>query len=288
LINVGWAVIRYGESPQASLGSQPRLYHDDSHVYLTMGGRRTLVTGHLLDIKRNVEEMARLAQLAEEADRDQPMVAMADGVLVLRAMEGWRLREFRRNFLPRFQESLDRFETMGMPVVGYVSRPRAYEVVSALRVASCPHPTADCDRWCRDLVGTQPCAALAGIPDRLLMEQLPLRAGERSAQFRAASSADGPGTHFLYLHTGEEIARLEVPDWVASRPDLLDLVHSVAYDQCRRGNGYPRVLTEAHERAVLTTGDRQQFEQMVEATLARYRLSERTSAKERSKRVRGL
>ena len=288
LINIGWAAIRYGDRPQAWLASEPTLYYDDADLYLTMEGRRTLVAGHLLDIKRNVAEMARLAQLVEETERDIPMVAIADGLLVLRAMEGWRLQEFRRNFLPRFQESLSHFQALSVPVVGYISRPRSYELTSLLRVAACPYAQAVCSQQCASVVGKEPCAALVGIPDRLLMERLPLRLGERSARFRAFSSAEGPPTYFFYLNVADEIARIEVPDWVTFRPELMDLVHWVAHDQCRRGNGYPRVLTEAHERAVLAIGDRQQFEQLVEATVARSHLSERTSAKERSKRVRGL
>jgi hypothetical protein len=112
--------------------------------------------------------------------------------------------------------------------------------------------------------------------------------GQRSARFRASSSAEGTPSYFFYVNVGGETARVETPTWVALRPELLDLVHAVVLDQCARGNGYPRVLTEAHERAVLTTGDRQLFERLVEATVARYKLPERTSAKERSKRVRGI
>ncbi len=288
LINIGWAVIRYGVDPAAELASEPTLYHEDNDVYLVVEGRRTLVAGLLLDMKRNVEEMARLARLAQVAPRDLPMVALVDGILMMRATEGWRTQEFHRQLLPRFQESLNTFQSLGLPVAGYISRPRSHELVGTLRVAACPHSKADCASVCRGVPGQEPCAGLGGIGDRLLMERLPLRSGERSGRFRAQGGKGSPPTYFFYVNTGDEIGRVEVPDWVAGRPDLLDLVHWAVYDQCRRGNGYPRVLTEAHERAVLTTGDRQQFEHMVEAVLVRHRLSERTSAKERSKRLRGL
>ena len=43
-------------------------------------------------------------------------------------------------------------------------------------------------------------------------------------------------------------------------PAQLDLVHGVVYDQCRRGRGYPSVLQEAHEQAVINAGERRAIE----------------------------
>ncbi len=288
LINVGWAVIRYGDRPNANIASEPVLYYQDEHLYMVTEGRRTLVAGLLLDLKRNVEEMTRLALLAEEAERDHPVVALVDGILMMRAAEGWRLQEFHTRMLPRFQASLAQFEALGVPVAGYISRPRTHELIGTLRVAACPHPRADCNSICAGDPKDELCAMLSGIPDRLLMERLPLVDGERSACFRSSAGGEGTSTYFFYLNVGSEIARLEVPGWVAAQPELLDIVQWVAYDQCRKGGSYPRVLTEAHERAVLTVSDRQQFERIVDGALAQHRLSERTSAKERSKRLRSL
>jgi hypothetical protein len=89
--------------------------------------------------------------------------------------------------------------------------------------------------------------------------------------------------HFYYLHSGEEIARVEVPQWVARDEKLLALGHSLIVEQCRRGQGYPVAISEAHEQAVITGQDRQLFKQMVEEALQRQGLPTYTSEKERSK-----
>ena len=81
---------------------------------------------------------------------------------------------------------------------------------------------------------------------------------------------------------------MEFPQWVAHATDLLDLVHALAFDQCQRGHGYPVALSEAHEKAVLTGTDREQFWHLVELALARSDLSTRTSAKSQSKRTRWI
>ena len=90
--------------------------------------------------------------------------------------------------------------------------------------------------------------------------------------------------YFYYLHAGEEIARVEVPQWVAEDETLLGLGHAMIAEQCRKGQGYPVVISEAHEQAVVTGRDRQLFREMVSETLERQGLPTYTSQKERSKR----
>jgi NurA-like 5'-3' nuclease len=84
----------------------------------------------------------------------------------------------------------------------------------------------------------------------------------------------------------DEIARVEIPQWVAMDENLLNLVHALVLDQCRRGFGYPVALSEAHERAVVTAADRESFWQMVESSMIEEKLPSITSAKSQSKRTR--
>ena len=93
---------------------------------------------------------------------------------------------------------------------------------------------------------------------------------------------------FYYLNTGDEIARMEVPAWVAEDETLLSLSHSLVLDQCRKGLGYPVSIMEAHEQAVIGGSERELFRRMVEDTLAERHLPVYTSEKERSKRLRWL
>ena len=76
--------------------------------------------------------------------------------------------------------------------------------------------------------------------------------------------------------------------WVLEDGDKLDLVHALAFDQCRRGRGYPPALQEAHEQAAITTAERRVVEEMIEGALAQRGIVLPWSAKERSKRERGI
>ena len=92
--------------------------------------------------------------------------------------------------------------------------------------------------------------------------------------------------YFFYLRSGEEIARIEVPQWVAENDNLLGLAHSLVLDQCQRGDGYPVALSEAHEQAVVTGADRENFWELVESSLMEQHLPSPGSAKSFSKRTR--
>ena len=58
---------------------------------------------------------------------------------------------------------------------------------------------------------------------------------------------------------GFEVARVEIPEWVAQDAKLLDLVHATVCDQVEKGKGYPIILSEAHEKAVVRGADRELF-----------------------------
>lgn len=65
-----------------------------------------------------------------------------------------------------------------------------------------------------------------------------------------------------------------------------NLVHTLVLDQCQRGQGYPVALSEAHEQAVVTGADRENFWQLVESSLVDEHLPSPSSAKSQSKRTR--
>ncbi len=114
---------------------------------------------------------------------------------------------------------------------------------------------------------------------------------DRSALFRVRSNVHDPyfGEHRVYfflLDTGRELARVEVPEWVARDPLKLRWVHAVLADQCAKGMGYPAVLARADDRAVISTTDRTTLGNLVQQELARRGVHTRPSAKLGRKQVR--
>ena len=303
LINVGGCVLTYGSQPDARFFTTPTVYSEDADLYITQSSAESRdsvsVDGPLVGLRRAVAEVAGLASVVEETPPGLPVLALVDGSLVLWGLAGRAYPPFVRDEILQggLIPALDRLQhlasTRSLALASYISLPQSAEVVNTLRLAICPHDSALCRQSCSShRSGQTPCDAVNGFLDRHLFQEL-LGPGERSCLYRTDSSISrdfyGPHqVHFYYVNTGDEIARVEVPEWVAKDKGLLELSHVLANDQCRRGLGYPAAIAEAHEQAVVTGQDREAFKQMLEEALDRNKLPVYTSEKVRSKRMRWL
>ena len=301
LINIGGCRLTYGATPDAHMFSSPRLRTSDAELYLAdpaSSASRQPVEGALMGLVRAVQEAEALADAVEEADSDLPTLALIDGTLVLWELGGDRYPAYVRSQLMDngVLAALARLRTMAqkkpIAAASYISLPNSSEVANLLRLALCDYdPLGDCQRHCRAFIpGDRHCDAVNDFTDRDLFART-LAPGERSALFASRSSVvrDSYGdhkVHFFYVNVEEEIGRVEVAGWVADNPALLELTHTLVIDNARRGGGYPVVLQEAHEQAVVTGADREAFSAMVERALEGQRLPVYTSQKQRSKRMR--
>jgi hypothetical protein len=220
-------------------------------------------------------------------------LALQDGTLILWGLEGHP--EFvtetllDKGFLCYLDEMRKCNSDRKLALASYISYPRSTDVINALQVALCPNDPLDTDIHCKHCE-KRDCDTVAGVRDRDLFSNL-LVDGERSDIFISQSFINGKryGVHrvyFFYVRADDEVARIEIPEWVAQDENLLGLTHSLVLDQCRRGHGYPVALSEAHEQAVVTGADRENFWTMVESSLVEKNISALTSAKSRSKRTR--
>ena len=296
LINIGAVALRYGDEPSAVLDSVPHLYAEDEDLVIKPAaatGREQMVEGTLLGIKRAVEECRHLSMLAAEQAPGSTTLALLDGTLILWGLEAYPdfVAEalLGNGFLLCLEEMRRQNRDKKVALASYISFPRSTDVVNVLRVAICPHEVSDCDRFCppgkdRD------CEGVGGVTDRELFMDV-LEPGERSALFMSPSkiTKERYGEHriyFCYIRLEEEVARVEMPRWVAENNELLDVVHALVLDQCMRGQGYPVALSEAHEQAVVTGADRTEFWQLVESLCVEEKIPTLTSAKSFSKRTR--
>ena len=303
LINIGGCLLAYGSNPDARFFSSPRLYTEDDELYITDSSSASNdsvpVQGPLLGLKRAVDEVAGLASAVETAPPGVPVLALVDGSLIMWGLAGRAYPTYIRDKILRegLMPALDKLRELGrgrdLVVAAYVSLTQSAEVVNTLRLHLCPYNTAECRQQCSvHRSGRNPCDIVNGFLDRHLFQEI-LGPGERSDVYRTNSSVSrefyGPHRiYFYYINTGDEIARIEVPEWVARDEKLLATSHTLILDQCKRGMGYPVAIAEAHEQAVVTGRDREAFKQLLEDALTRQRLPVYTSEKNRSKQRRWL
>jgi hypothetical protein len=296
LINIGSVLLKYGVSPEANLESFPRLYCQDNDMEIANPRDPTEkrpLDSTLLGILRGVEEVKYLAEMAAGLPSGRVTLALVDGTLVrwgLEAYPDFVTEELVKNqFLASFDKVKKLNESRRIALASYISLPRSTEVVNALRIAVCPQEIPDCD-LCAIVDGSRPCGSMDGIQDQMLFSNF-LEPGQRSALFFSQSSAvekyyRDNRVYFFYLQLEDEIARVEFPEWVVTTPGLLDLTHCLVLDQCRKGQGYPVALSEAHEKAVVSGADRQQFWALVDESMQGEKMSTSTSIKSQAKTTR--
>ena len=300
LLNFGGCVITYGTNPDAMLFSRPHLSIQSDELYISDPDNvaaEEAVSGPLLGLVRTVKELENLADTVEQQSSISPVLGLIDGSLVLWGLSGQAYRPFVRNAIVRdgLLPAMDRFEVLAarrpVALAAYISYPRSAEVVNAFRCVLCPHSQNICITSCNNRRSIRnPCSNADDFLDRDVFQSI-LPPGWRSPVYKTNSSvprehySQRQKVHFFYLNAGEEIGRVEIPAWVADNDELLSLTHSVVWDQCRRGQGYPVTISESHEQAVINAGDRRVFRRMLADSLERRGLSAVTSEKDRSKRT---
>ncbi|MEQ9618284.1 MAG: DNA double-strand break repair nuclease NurA [Deltaproteobacteria bacterium] len=290
LINISSIVLEYGARARASLGSSPVLFHNDEDRFTTWGGKKIPADTEVISLKRTLMEFGRILELARENGGSGKTIALSDGTLIL-----WRLEaapaDFKSEMLNPFLAIMNEFKNLKIPVAGYISFPGSTDVINALRVGLCPEKVSYCNQCPYTDLPELPCAPIEGLTDRFLFSTF-LKPGEISSVFRSSSRIlEMYGEHricFFYMNTGEEIVRVEIPEWVAENDQLLKLTHTLVFDQAKKGGGYPIAIAEAHEQAVVKGKDRDFFFDLIREALVRSDFTVAVSRKGLSKRMPGV
>ena len=290
LINIGSVILHYGTDGKAHLRSYPKFFYGDEDRLTTWDGRMIPADSEVISEKRTLMEFEEILRLLEDCENKDNTLALYDGTLIFWRLEGTP-SDFKGEIMNSFINVLDKLKTLRVPIAGYISYPGSIDIINALRVGLCPEEISYCSQCPYTELPELPCSPIQGVTDRMLFSKV-LEPGERSSLFESSSKIlELYGEHrisFFYLNVGEEISRVEIPKWVAQDNDLLNLVHTLIFDQAKKGNGYPTALIEAHEQAVVKAKDRDFFYELVKEALVRSDFKVTLSRKGLSKRSPGV
>jgi len=289
LINIGRVAIYYNSGLYPLLDHVPEVFYKTEDLYKAR--QWGIQTEQWMTMKRTVAENVALANLAIEtiaSSPKSPMLAFTDGALV-----HWELDEIpadaRSQLLPDILAAWDNLKAQRIPLAGYISAPRAAEITNFLRLELCPFEQPDCHTHCSAKpLDAVPCSQIQPLRDASLWSRL-LKVGECSplwkSQARILQEYGEHQIYFCYLHVGTEIARIEMPAWTALDENLRSPALQIILAQVQKGYGYPVALAEAHNQAVVTSGDRRRFFAMLEQQMVKSGLRNvTTSYKESRKR----
>ena len=288
LINVGRILYIYGTGDKPLQESQPILYYKEKDLYTSFKHHKISISEDLIAIERmqnEIQELVKLASVAKERYQ-YPLLLMVDGSLVNWSIDNILYpEELKQNILERYIKNLEQLKNYYSPICGYISNSRRNEVINRLKLLSCPYEEINCDELCKD---KEECKSFGALIDRKLWDVL-LSTGQRSPLFMSSFSTfeKYPDYRicFFYLKIMElEVARIEIPLWVAKDDKLVDIVHSFCFDQSKKGYGYPVALSEAHNQAVIKGDDRVQFYSLLSRKMLKQKRRIALSSKELRKR----
>jgi hypothetical protein len=281
LLNISRIAFQYGTVERPIMESVPMLKYHRADFDPFADDVLETATAETVAALRDERELQALFDIACAARLPgRPLVALADGTLIRWMLRGLRNHALEQHFIARYTQVLEGFRRERLPLASYISLPGSTEVVNLLRVVR------------GETEETPPEQSLAGLTDRRVFEQT-LRPGERSATFESASRIQKDYGEsricFFYLHLpvrtgGTEVGRVELPRWVADEAALCDLVHAVVLSECEKGDGYPMILSEAHEQAVIRAHERERFYELIERQMVRAGMPVTSSRKAASKR----
>lgn len=307
LINVGRVMLHYGQSVHPLLDSLPEVFYKPEDLYVSR--HWGIRTEEWMGYRRTVSEASVLAELAcdwlnipmqkagneaesnvlssdannlksispdrsvgtiQTTESSVPTLAMVDGSLIYWFLEQLPT-EARDQILPPILEAWEQLRLAKVPLMGYLSAARSIESINFLRLPACTHPAPNCMSFCANLERT-PCQIFDSLRDSSLWASH-LEPGQRSCLWRSSAKIldlyDRHYVYFCYVHVGTEIARIEIPAWVAEDSAMLNQALSLMLAQVQKGYGYPVALAEAHNQAVVRGGDRARFFAMLEQQMIR-------------------
>ncbi|MBD2607345.1 DNA double-strand break repair nuclease NurA [Scytonema hofmannii FACHB-248] len=285
LLNIGRVVLHYGQNLHPILDSLPEVFYRPEDLY--MSRQWGIRTEEWMGYRRTASETTVLAELACEEKTQAPTLAMVDGSLVywfLEQLPG----EARDRILPPILEAWKQMRSAEIPIMGYLSASRNIEAMNFLRLTACSHPVPDCKTFCPNQLEEVPCKIFEPLRDTTLWSTQ-LKPGQRSNLWRSNAHIleqyEDQKIYFCYVHVGTEIARIEVPAWVAENTTMLDQALGLMLAQVQKGYGYPVAIAEAHNQAVVKGGDKARFFALLEQQMIKAGLKNvGTSYKEARKR----
>ncbi len=254
LINIGSVVVPYELPAKVELTSVPYVFHGRENAFEQM------TPTDLVNAKRQELELRAGLDLAmrikKQAPSDIPTVLLFDGSLIF-----WHLavheQTVQRMLLAQYLAIIEQLHKEQVVCAWYISMPKSKELINLVRLFLC------------DFIPAR--KELYEITNRFVDSTIVrffLKPMQRSIIFKnnAAVSTQYPDRlrpYFFYMHVGDEVGRVEIPAWVAQDTRLTDCVAQVVLDQCGKGQGYPVVLAEAHEQAVVKGPDRELFYHLI-------------------------
>lgn len=280
LTNVGVIIYHHGSGEPPEIFTRPNLDYPGSEARAEEDSFE--VSSALVSLRRDRAEIETLADTAwERRDAARPFLAISDQRLLYWPVGSFPGKESQR-VVEAWQDAMTKIRDSGGWLAGYIDRPGKRSVLNMLRTLDIDAPDFDITRLNH--------APSDGLTDTDLYSKV-LQPGERSPVFVDISQHNSAFREreplneicFFYLKTGGDVgqlARVDIPMWVAQDAAAVTAVHALLYDQCQILGQYPYVITRADEIAVVSHREQEELENRIALGLQSQGIDVYTTAKQ--------
>ncbi len=278
VLNVGVYTFHCGIEHVPEQMTLPTLAFHKDHVH---DEHKRLISNRTVDARRTVAEMKTLAQKAWDMRHEinHPLILLYDNHLLFWVNNDVTGSEAITKDYHAALTQIHDVQANGIrtSLAGYIDSPHRSRVMLRLLYLMSLKDEQDVKFHERDLAEG---GDLEGLRDKHLFDYV-LQPGERSAvmvqnspqNFAYRQRGEGYEIAFFYIKVGDQfhnnIARVDVPMWVARDPEALNDLHAVLVSQSamQGRNPYPYALTRADELAYISARDKNKLEEMIRMEL---------------------
>ncbi len=284
LINAGTITYYHGSGAPPDIFTSPILQYpsgedfDEDDIFT--------LNSALVNLWRDRHEIETLLKaLLQARALPGPQLAVLDQRLLYWPAGGLPGRESRR-VVEAWQDGMTAIRHAGAWMAGYIDRPGKRSVLTMLHTLDISRPGFKVSELYNSPIFNR-------LTDIDLYEPI-LGLGERTPVFSEISQHNNAFRKreqenevcFFYLRTGEgqrQLARVDIPMWVARDEASVSAVHALIYDQCQILGNYPYVITRADEIAVVGKRDQEELENRIALRMAEQGIDTSMTSKQQSK-----
>jgi len=267
-INIGYININYGENHSAEFDESLTFYPDNKDIPEI--DSKLLSDINAMSALRHVLELEFLIKKMSQSKSPNIKIGFVDGNLypnfALSHITNITFKQFLYKRLDEIAQKIINLSKNNTYIISYNSNPNSVHISSKLK-----------GKYAAELNDS-------GVFGNLL------NINERSDIFTEISEEETSELNpvsFSFIKNYKELSKIEFLNGTIDN-EAMNKILAVIISQVEKGKGYPKILIESHEHAVISQSDRAALNTLIEKELNLLHINYTTSQKQQSKQTRNI
>lgn len=267
-INIGYININYGDKPAAEFDESLTFYPNNKDIPEV--DSKLLSDINAMSALRHLLELEFLIKKMSESKSTNIKIGFVDGNLypnfALSHITNINFKQFIYKRLDEVAEKITNLSKNNTYIISYNSNPNSVHISSKIK-----------GKYASELNDS-------GIFENLL------KTNERSDIFTEISEEETRelnSVSFSFVKNSKELSKIEFLNGSINN-EVMNKILAVIISQVEKGKGYPKILIESHEHAVISQSDRAALNTLIEKELNLLNINYTTSQKQQSKQTRNI